>query len=56
MTRQAEAGSDPLAIAAITGHSEGSVRAILERHDLIRTAGLAEATFAKRLKAEGETP
>jgi hypothetical protein len=56
VTRQAEAGSDPLAIAAITGHSEGSVRAILERHYLIRTAGLAEATFARRLKAEGEAP
>lgn len=56
VTRQAEAGSDALAIGAITGHSEGSVRALLERHYLIRTAGLAESAFAARLKAEGETP
>lgn len=53
VTRLHEAGVDELGIASITGHTPGSVRAILDRHYLIRTAKAAEGAFRKRLAAEG---
>jgi hypothetical protein len=54
VTRLHEAGVDEQGIAGITGHTPGSVRAILDRHYLIRTAKAAEGAFRKRLAAEGE--
>ncbi len=54
VTRLNEAGVDPLDIAGITGHSEKSVRQMLDRHYLIRTSKGAERAFRARLKAEGE--
>lgn len=54
VTRLHEAGVDDLGIAGITGHTPGSVRAILDRHYLVRTARAAEGAFRKRLAAEGE--
>lgn len=53
VTRLHEAGVDELGIAGITGHTPGSVRAILDRHYLVRTAKAAEGAFRKRLAAEG---
>lgn len=55
VTRLHEAGVDPLGIAAITGHTEASVRAILDRHYLIRTRPAAERAFQARLAAEAES-
>lgn len=54
VTRLHEAGVDPLGIASITGHRETSVRAILDRHYLIRTPRGAERAFQARLAAEAE--
>lgn len=54
VTRLHEAGVDELGIASITGHTPGSVRAILDRHYLVRTAKAGENAFRKRLAAEGE--
>lgn len=51
-TRLHEAGVDALGIAAITGHSEQTVRAVLERHYLVRTARAAEEALARRVAAE----
>jgi integrase len=51
-TRLHEAGVDEQGIATITGHTPGSVRAILDRHYLIRTERGAEAAFRRRLAAE----
>ena len=48
-----EAGVDVLGIASITGHAEGSVRAILQKHYLIRTSKAAENAFRMRLAADG---
>lgn len=53
ITRLNEAGVDPLDIAAITGHTEKSVRAVLERHYLVQTGRAAERAFRARLAAEG---
>lgn len=53
VTRLHEGGVDDLGIASITGHTPGSVRAVLDRHYLIRTAPAAERAFRARLKAEG---
>ncbi|WP_211870047.1 site-specific integrase [Neoroseomonas terrae] len=53
VTRLHEAGVDDLGIAGITGHTPGSVKAILARHYIIRTAKAAEGAFRKRLAAEG---
>ena len=47
-----EAGVDPIGIAGMTGHTEGSVRAILDKHYLIRTSRAAEGAFRKRLAGE----
>lgn len=55
VTRLNEAGVDPLDIAGITGHTEQSVRQLLDRHYLIRTAKGAERAFRARLRAEGGT-
>jgi len=52
ITRLHEAGVDPLDIAAITGHAERSVRAVLDRHYLVRTGKAAERAFRARLAAE----
>lgn len=52
VTRLHESGVDELGIAGITGHTTGSVKAILDRHYLIRTAKAAEGAFKKRLAAE----
>jgi integrase len=54
VTRLNAAGVDPIDIAGITGHAEKSVRQLLDRHYLIRTAKGAERAFMARLKAEGE--
>jgi integrase len=51
-TRLHEAGVDEQGIATITGHTPGSVRAILDRHYLVRTERGAEAAFKRRLAAE----
>ncbi|MDW8399717.1 MAG: tyrosine-type recombinase/integrase [Acetobacteraceae bacterium] len=51
-TRLHEAGVDAIGIAAITGHSEQTVRQVLERHYLVRTVRAAEAAFARRVAAE----
>jgi hypothetical protein len=52
VTRLHEAGVDEQGIAGITGHTPGSVRAILDRHYLIRTTKAAERAFKTRLAAE----
>ena len=52
VTRLHEAGVDDLGIGSITGHSAATVRQILERHYLVRTAKAAEGAFRKRLAAE----
>lgn len=52
-TRLHEAWVDEQGIATITGHTPGSVRAILDRHYLVRTERGAEAAFKRRLAAEG---
>jgi hypothetical protein len=49
------AGVDPLGIAAITGHTPGSVQSILDRHYLIRTSAAAEGAFRARLNKESGT-
>jgi integrase len=54
VTRLHEAGVDEQGIATISGHTPGSVRAILDRHYLIRTERGAEAAFKRRLAAEGQ--
>lgn len=51
-TRLHEAGVDAIGIAAITGHSEQTVRQVLERHYLVRTVRAAEAAFARRVATE----
>lgn len=53
VTRLHEAGVDELGIASITGHTAQSVRQLLDRHYLIRTAKGAERAFRARLAAEG---
>jgi hypothetical protein len=53
VTRLHEAEVDDLGISGITGHTPGSVRAILDKHYLVRTAKAAERAFERRLKAEG---
>lgn len=53
VTRLHEAGVDEQGIAGITGHAPGSVRAILDRHYLVRTSKAAERAFRARLQAEG---
>jgi len=53
VTRLHEAHVDEQGIAGITGHTPGSVRAILDRHYIVRTAKAAEGAFRKRLAAEG---
>lgn len=54
VTRLHEAGVDDLGIASITGHSPKSVRAVLDRHYLVRTEKAAARAFRKRLAAEAE--
>ncbi|HYE50503.1 MAG TPA: tyrosine-type recombinase/integrase [Azospirillaceae bacterium] len=51
VTRLSEAGCSIRQIAAITGHTMGSVLSILERYS-IHTAKLAEGALLKRLAAE----
>lgn len=51
-TRLHESGVDDLGVAAITGHSAQTVRQVLERHYLVRTARAAEAALARRIAAE----
>ena len=51
VTRLHESGADELGIAGITGHSPKTVREILDRHHLVRTA---ERAFRTRLAAEGQ--
>lgn len=53
VTRLHEAGVDEQGIAGITGHAPGSVRAMLDRHYIVRTAKAAEGAFRRRLAAEG---
>lgn len=55
VTRLHEADVDEQGIAGITGHTPGSVRAILDRHYLVRTAKAAEGAFRKRLQAENSS-
>lgn len=52
VTRLHEAGNDPLGISGITGHTEGSARAILDRHYLVRTTTAAEAAIRRRVAHE----
>lgn len=54
VTRLHEAGVDEQGIAGVTGHTPGSVRAILDRHYLVRTGKAAERAFKARLEAERE--
>ncbi len=54
VTRQHEAGTDNLGIASLSGHTPGSVQAILDKHYLIRTSEAAEHAFRRRLAKEGE--
>jgi len=54
VTRLHEARVDVLGIAAITGHTEGSVAAMLKKHYLIFTARAAERAFKARLESEAE--
>jgi integrase len=51
-TRLHESGVDDLGVAAITGHSAQTVRQVLERHYLVRTARAAEVALARRVAAE----
>lgn len=53
VTRLHEAGVDDLGISSITGHAPNSVRAILDRHYLIRTEKAAKRAFRQRLEADG---
>jgi hypothetical protein len=53
VTRLHEAEVDDLGISGITGHTPGSVRAMCDKHYLVRTAKAAEGAFRKRLAAEG---
>lgn len=48
---QAASASGLLAMG-VTGHTPGSVRAILDRHYLVRTGKAAERAFKARLEAE----
>jgi integrase len=52
VTRLAEAECDVQLIAAITGHAQATVLAIIERY-MVRTAKMARLAFSKRMKAEG---
>jgi hypothetical protein len=52
VTRLHEAGVDDLGIAGITGHTPGSVRAVLDRHYLVRTERAAAEAFRRRLEHE----
>ncbi len=52
VTRMHEAGLEALAISSITGHTPGSVQAILDRHYLVRTTAAAETAFTRRLRHE----
>ncbi|MDB5415065.1 MAG: hypothetical protein JWR10_3400 [Rubritepida sp.] len=54
VTRNHEAGVDDLGIASITGHTPKSVRAVLDRHYLIRTEKAAARSFKQRIRAEAE--
>jgi hypothetical protein len=54
VTRLHEAGVDHLGIAGVTGHTEQTVRAMCQRHYLVRTERAAERAFRARLTAEGE--
>lgn len=53
VVRLAEAGATIAGIATITGHSLKTVDTILE-HYLVRTAPMAAAAFAQRLRAEDD--
>lgn len=52
VVRMAEAGVDVLLIAAVTGHSENSVNAIM-KHYAIKTGRMAREAFRQRLSHEG---
>lgn len=52
VTRLHEAGVDDLGIAGITGHTPGSVRAVLDRHYLVRTERAAAEAFRRRMETE----
>ncbi|WP_421988514.1 hypothetical protein [Roseococcus sp.] len=54
VTRLHEAGVDDLGIAGVTGHTPKSVRAVLDRHYLVRTEKAAARAFRQRIKAEAE--
>jgi hypothetical protein len=47
-----ELGVDEQGIAGITGHAPGSVRAILDRHYIVRTEKAAARAFRVRMKGE----
>ena len=51
VTRLGEAECDPQLIATITGHSQATVLAIMERY-MVRTARMARVAFGRRLEAE----
>ncbi len=51
VTRLAEAGCDTPLIASVTGHSQETVAAIMNRY-MVRTAELARVAFQRRLDAE----
>jgi len=52
VTRLAEAGCDTPLIASVTGHSQETVLAIMQRY-MVRTAEMARVAFGKRMVAEG---
>ena len=52
VTRLHEAGVEDLGIAGITGHTPGSVRAVIDRHYLVRTEAAAADAFRRRIAAE----
>jgi len=52
VTRLHETGVDELGIGSITGHSPDTVKAILDRHYLVRTAKAAEGAFREHLESE----
>ena len=52
VTRLAEAGCDTPLIASVTGHSQETVLAIMQRY-MVRTAEMARVAFGKRMAAEG---
>jgi len=56
VTRLHEAGVADTAIAGVTGHSSKTVRDMLDKHYLVRTAKAAEGAFRKRLAAEENDP